>query len=58
MEVKEEQTCKHFIEKCSNPIVPVKYLGSVILDVLTNTESLSKDDLEDLYLEKENFGVI
>ena len=47
---------KHFIKKCNNPIVPFKYLRFVILDVLTNTESLSKDDIEDLLLKK-NFGV-
>ena len=31
---------KHFIEKCNDPIVPFKYLRFLILDVLTNTESL------------------
>ena len=46
---------KHFIEKCNDPIVPFKYLRFVILDVLTNTESLSKDDIEDLLLKKEKF---
>ena len=38
-------SCKivtHFIEKSNNPIVPFKYLRFIILDVLTNTESLSK----------------
>ena len=36
---------KHFIKKCKNLIVLFKYLRFVILDVLTNTESLSKDDI-------------
>ena len=52
------QSCKivtHFIEKNNNPIVPFKYLRFIILDVLTNTESLSKDDTEDLLLKKEKF---
>ena len=31
---------KHFIEKCNDPIFPFKYLRFIILDVLTNTESL------------------
>ena len=31
---------KHFIEKCNDPIVPFKYLRFIILDVLTNIESL------------------
>ena len=48
---------KHFNEKCNNSIVYVKYLGIVILDDLTNTESLSKDNIEDFLLEKENFAV-
>ena len=39
---------KHFIEKCNDPIVAFKYLRFVILDILTNTESLSKDDIEDV----------
>ena len=46
---------KHFIEKCNDPIVPFKYLRFVILDVLTNTEPLSKNDIEDLLLKKEKF---
>ena len=46
---------KHFIEKCNDPIVPFKYLRFVILDLLTNTESLSKDDIEDILLKKETF---
>ena len=46
---------KHFIEKCNYSIVPFKYLRFVILDVLTNTESLSKDYAEDLLLKKQNF---
>ena len=48
---------KHFIEKCNSPIIPFKYFQFVTLDVLTNSESLSKDDTEDLLLKKENFGV-
>ena len=44
---------KYFIEKCNDPIVTFKYLQFVILDVLTNTESLSKDDIEDLLLKTE-----
>ena len=46
---------KHFIEKCNDPIVAFKYLRFVILDILTNTDSLSKDDIEDLFLKKEKF---
>ena len=46
---------KLFIEKCNDPIVPFKYLRFSIMDVLTNTESLSKDDIEDLLLKKEKF---
>ena len=46
---------KHFIKNCHNPIVPFKYLQFVILEFLTNTESLSKDDIEDLLLKKEKF---
>ena len=42
---------KHFIEKCNDPTITF-----VILDVLTNTESLSMGDIKDLLLKK-NFGV-
>ena len=45
---------KNFIEKSIKQIVPFKYLRLVILDVLTNTESLSKDKIGDLFLKKEN----
>ena len=48
---------KHFNEKCYNPIVPFKYLRFVIMDVLTNTESWSKDEIEDLFLRKKNLRV-
>ena len=48
---------EHCIERYSDPIVPLKYLQFVIRDVLTNTESLSKDVIEDLLREKKNFGV-
>ena len=44
---------KHFIEKCNDPIAPCKCLRFFIQDVLRNTESLSKDDIEQLLLEKE-----
>ena len=46
---------KHFIEKCNDRIVPFKYLRFAIVDVLTNTESLSKDNIEDLLLKREKF---
>ena len=46
---------KHFIEKCNDPIFSFKYLRFVILDILTNTESLAKDDIEDRLLKKEKF---
>ena len=39
----------------TQPIVLFKYLRFVILDVLTNTKSLSNDDTEDLLLRKEKF---
>ena len=43
---------KNFIEKSINQIVPFNYLRLVVLDVLTNTESLSKDKIGDLFLKK------
>ena len=46
---------KHFIEKLNDTIAPFKYLQFVILDVLTKTESLLKDHIEDLLLKKERF---
>ena len=47
-----QENVKHFIEKCNHPIVPFKYLRFVIVDILTNTKSLLKDDIEDLIVEK------
>ena len=47
-----QENVKHFIEKCNHPIVSFKYLRFVIVDILTNTKSLLKDDIEDLIEEK------
>ena len=49
------KTVKHFIEKFNNTRVSFKYLRFVFLHVLTNTESLSKNDIEDLLLKNEKF---
>ena len=46
---------KNYIEKCNDSVALFNYLRFVILDVLTNAESLSKDDVEDLLLKKEKF---
>ena len=48
---------KHFIEKFNDPIVPFTYLRFVILEVLLNTEYLSKDDIEDLVLQKKTTDI-
>ena len=49
-------TIHSVFEKCNDPIDLFKYLQFTILDVLTNTESLSIDDIEDFLLEKEIFS--
>ena len=48
---------KHFIDECCELNDPFKYLGFLIIDVLNNVENLSRDDIEALLLQKENFWI-
>ena len=48
---------KHFIDSCTDTVNPSEYLRFVLIDCVTNTEHSSKEDIDDLLLEKENFGI-
>ena len=48
---------KHFIESCTDAVNPSKYLRFILIDCATNTENNSKEEIDDLLLEKENFWI-
>ena len=48
---------KHFIDECYHSNDPFKYLGFLIIEVLNNAEYLSRNDIESLLLQKENFWI-
>ena len=48
---------KHFIDACYDSNDPFKYLGFLIIEVLNNVEYLSRNDIESLLLQKENFWI-
>ena len=57
--LKTHEIIKHFIEKCNDPRVPFMYLQFLIWIFwhLHELESLPKDDIENLLLKTEIFGV-
>ena len=52
---KPRLTVKHFIESCTDTVNPATYLRFILIDYVTNTENSSKEEFDDLPLEKENF---
>ena len=57
---KNIQTCgivKHFLHKCVDAEDPLSNLVFVIIDGLNNTENLTKEEIDDLLLEKEKFWI-
>ena len=46
---------KRFIDSCTDTINPSKYLRFFLIGCVTNTEYSSKEEIDDLLLEKENF---
>ena len=48
---------KHFIDECYDSTNPFKNLGFLIIDVLNNVDNLTRDDIESLLLQKENFWI-
>ena len=48
---------KHFIDDCNDPHLPFKYLGFLIIDVFSNVDDLSQNDIESLLLQKGNFWI-
>ena len=54
-QLKTYKTARHFIEDCPDPTLwNFKF---VIVDVVNNTEKLSKEDVDSLLLEKEKFWI-
>ena len=55
--VKSCSIVKHFIDSCTDTVNPSKYLRFILIDCVTNTENNSKEEIDDLLLEKENFWI-
>ena len=47
----------HFIDKCCDEQIPFKHLAFIIIDVVNNTSCLTRNQIEDLLLEKEKFRI-
>ena len=57
---KNVRSCKiatHFIDQCCDEEIPFRYLAFIIIDVVTNTFSLTRHQIEDLLLEQEKFWI-
>ena len=57
---KNVRSCKiatHFIDECCDEEIAFKYLAFVIIDVVNNTSGLTRNQIEDLLLEKEKFWI-
>ena len=48
---------KHFIDSGTDTVSPSKYLRFILTDCVTNTKNSSKEEIDDLLLEKENFCI-
>ena len=55
--VKSCSIVKHFIDSCNVTVNPSKYLRFILIDCVTNTENSSKEEIDDLLLEKDNFSI-
>ena len=55
---KNVRSCKiaiHFIDICCDEELTFRYLAFVIIDVVNNTSGLTRNQIEDILLEKEKF---
>ena len=48
---------KHFNDSGTDTVSPSKYLSFILIDCVTNTKNSSKEEIDDLLLEKENFWI-
>ena len=55
--VKSCSIVKHFIDSCNDTVNPSKYLRFILIDCVTNTENSSKEEIDDLLLEKDHFSI-
>ena len=55
--VKSCSIVKHFIDSCTDIVNPSKYLRFILIDCVTNSENNSKEEIDDLLLEKENLWI-
>ena len=51
------QIATHFIDECCDEEIPFKYLAFVIIHMINNTSDLTRNQIEDLLLEKEKFWI-
>ena len=54
--VKSCAIVKYFIDSCTDSVNPSNFLRFTLKDSVTNTENSSKEETDDLLLEKTNFG--
>ena len=47
----------HFVDECCDKEIPFKYLEFAIVDVVSNTSGLARNQIGDLLLEKEKFCI-
>ena len=50
--VKSCSVVKHFIDLCTDTVNPSKYLRFILIDCVTNTKNSSKEEIDDLLLQK------
>ena len=48
---------KHFMNTCVDPDIPHKYLRFIIIDLVNNTEDLEEEEIDALFIEKEQFWI-
>ena len=53
--VKSRLIVKHSIDFCTDTVNPIMHSRLILIDCVTNTEKSSKEEIDDLLLEKENF---
>ena len=55
--VRSSKIATHFIDECCVKETPFKYVAFVIIDVINNTSGLTRNQIEDILLKKEQFWI-
>ena len=59
IKIKPVSIMKHFIDSCTDTVNYLNtYLRFILIDFVTNTENSSKEEIDDLFLEKEKLCTI